>query len=89
MYKYKYTYMYILTISWRYEKYSALNQREKKKRFLTGGCLPFHSILQKDSWNVFKICIFLGQIFQISGIDFRLPDLALNELAESVSFSFK
>lgn len=31
MYKYKYTYMYILTISCRYEKYSALDQREKKK----------------------------------------------------------
>lgn len=88
MYKYKYTYMYILTISYKHEKYSALDQREKKW-FLTGGCLPFQSILQNDSWNVFKIHIFLGQIFQISGIDFQLPDLALNELAESVSFSFK
>lgn len=39
--------------------------------------------------HVFKIYFFKRQIFQISGIDFQLPDLALNELAESVSFSFK
>lgn len=41
MYKYKYTYMYILTISWRYEKYSALNQREKKKKILDRGLPAF------------------------------------------------
>ena len=44
MYKYKYTYMYILTISWRYEKYSALNQREKKKDSWQGvACLSIVS----------------------------------------------